>query len=177
MASFTLLLSPPWAASDSGKPSAEAKRDIDETTGPDKPRNYRNAVVLAVPSRDGIEAARNRIRDYLEWEEIRIQLKEQLKGQELDPIREATLSANISGGRSKIAEAIQQAYCIVVTVSEKNEIQSFKIAVEGPSLFACIKMAIACQLGATWLPSSVRTNNRDSFPTASPQPAVITARR
>ncbi|MFZ0890375.1 MAG: DUF499 domain-containing protein [Candidatus Binataceae bacterium] len=129
----------PRAASDSGKPSAEAKRYIDETTGPDKPRNYRNAVVLAVPSRDGIEAARNRIRDYLGWEEVRVQLKEQLKGQELDPIRDATLSASISGGRSKITEAIQQAYCIVVTVSEKNEIQAFKITVEGPSLFAKIK--------------------------------------
>jgi len=129
----------PRAASDSGKPSAEAKRFIDETTGPDKPRNYRNAVVLAVPSRDGIEAARNRIRDYLGWEEVRSQLKEQLKGQELDPIREATLSANISAARAKIAEAIQQAYCIVVTVSEKNEIQAFKITPDGPSLFARIK--------------------------------------
>ncbi len=129
----------PRAASESGKPSAEAKRYIDETTGPDKPRNYRNAVVLAVPSRDGIEAARNRIRDYLGWEEVRSQLKEQLKGQGLDPIREGTLSANISGARSRIAEAIQQAYCIVVTVSEKNEVQAFKVAVEGPSLFACIK--------------------------------------
>jgi hypothetical protein len=129
----------PRAASDSGKPSTEAKRFIDETTGPDKPRNYRNAVVLAVPSRDGIEAARNRIRDYLGWEEVRSQLKDQLKGQELDPIREATLAANISGARSKIAEAIQQAYCIVVTVSDKNEIQAFKITPDGPSLFAKIK--------------------------------------
>jgi hypothetical protein len=129
----------PQAASDSGKPSAEARRYIDETTGPDKPRVFRNAVVLAVPSRDGVEAARNRIRDYLGWEEVRSQLKEQLKGQELDPLRDANLSANISGARSKITDAIQQAYCIVVTVSEKNEIQAFKIAVDGPSLFANIK--------------------------------------
>ncbi len=129
----------PRAASDSGKPSMEAKRFIDETTGPDKPRNYRNAVVLAAPSRDGIEAARNRIRDYLGWEEVRSQLRDQLKGHELDPIREATLSANISGARSKIAEAIQQAYCIAVTVSEKNEVQAFKITPDGPSLFAKIK--------------------------------------
>jgi hypothetical protein len=136
---FHFAIVGPRAASESGKPSAEAKRFIDETTGPDKPRNYRNAVVLAVPSRDGIEAAHNRIRDSLGWEEVRIQLKEQLKGQELDPIREANLSASISGARSKITEAIQQAYCIVITVSEKNEVQAFKVAVEGPSLFACIK--------------------------------------
>ncbi len=136
---FHFAILGPRAASDSGKPSAEAKRFIDETTGPDKPRVFRNAVVLAVPSRDGIEAARNRIRDYIGWEEVRAQLKEQLKGQELDPTRDANLSANISGSRSKITEAVQQAYCIVVTVSEKNEIQAFKITPDGPSLFAKIK--------------------------------------
>ncbi len=132
---FHFVILGPQAASDSGKPSPEAKRYIDDTTGPDKPRNYRNAVVMAVPSRDGIEAARNRIRDHLGWEEVR----SQLKGQELEPIREAQLSANIGGARSKISEAIQQAYCIVVTVSEKNEIQAFKIAVDGGPLFARIK--------------------------------------
>ena len=136
---FHFAILGPRAASDSGKPSAEAKRYIDETTGPDKPRVFRNAVVLAMPSRDGVEAARNRIRDYLGWEEVRAQLKDQLQGQELDPIRDATLSASISGARSKITEAIQQAYCIVGTVSEKNEIQAFKITVDGPSLFAKIK--------------------------------------
>ena len=88
-----------------------------------------------MPSRDGIEAARNRIKDYLGWEEVRSQLREQLKGQELDPIREATLSANISGARSKITEQIQQAYSIVVTVSDKNEVQAFKITVNGGPLF------------------------------------------
>ncbi len=136
---FHFAILGPRAASDSGKPSTEAKRYIDETTGPDKPRNNRNAVVLAVPSRDGIDAARNRIRDHLGWEEVRAQLKAQLKTEELDPIRDANLSANISGSRSKITEAIQQAYCIVVTVSDKNEIQAFKIVVDGPSLFAKIK--------------------------------------
>ncbi len=129
----------PKAASDSGKPSAEARRYIDETTGPDKPRTNRNALVLAVPSRDGIEAARSRIKEYLGWEEVRSQLKDQLKGQDLDPIREGTLSVNISSSRSKITEQIQQTYCIVVTVSEKNEVQAFKITVNGGPLFAKIK--------------------------------------
>lgn len=129
----------PRAASDSGKASAEAKRYIDETAGSDKPRNYRNAVVLAVPSKDGIEAARNRIREALGWDEVRSQLREQLKGKELDPIREATLSTNISAARSKITEQIQQAYSVVVTVSEKNEVQAFKLSVDSGPLFAKIK--------------------------------------
>jgi hypothetical protein len=129
----------PKAASDSGKPSAEARRYIDETTGPDKPRTNRNAVVLAVPSRDGIEAARTRIKEHLGWEEVRSQLKDQLKGQDLDALRDATLSANLSGSRAKIADQIQQAYCIVITVSEKNDVQAFKINVNGGPLFAKIK--------------------------------------
>jgi hypothetical protein len=136
---FHFAILGPRATSDSGKPSAEARRYIDETSGPDKPRNYRNALVLAVPSRDGIEAARNRIKDYLGWEEVRTQLREQLKGQELDPIREATLSANISGARSKITDQIQQAYSIVVAVSDKNEVQAFKITVNSGPLFTKIK--------------------------------------
>ena len=39
----------PSAVSESGKPSAETKRFINETTAPDRPRANRNAVVLAVP--------------------------------------------------------------------------------------------------------------------------------
>ena len=80
-----------------------------------------------------------RIKEYLGWEEVRSQLKDQLKGQDLDPIRDATLSTNISGSRAKIAEQIQQAYCIVVTVSDKNDVQAFKINVNGGPLFTKIK--------------------------------------
>ena len=65
----------PQAASESGKPSAEAKRFINETTAPDRPRVHRNAIVLAIPSREGLDAARRRAREYLGWEEVRDQLK------------------------------------------------------------------------------------------------------
>src|SRR5262245_4048129 len=44
----------------------------------------------------------------------------------------------LSKKRARRFEAIQQAYCIVVTVSEKNEIQAFKIKVEGTPLFQAI---------------------------------------
>jgi hypothetical protein len=50
---FHYAVLPPSAASDSGKPSAEAKRFLDETTGSDKPRVFRNAVLLLAPSREG----------------------------------------------------------------------------------------------------------------------------
>ena len=116
----------PKAASTSGNPSAEARRYLDETTGPDRPRVYRNAVVLAVPSREGLEVARTRIRDYLGWEEVQSQLKDQ----EIDLIRRETLSANLESSKKKVPEAMQQAYNIVVTVSEGNEVQAFKLTLD-----------------------------------------------
>ncbi len=124
----------PRAWSDSGKPSAEAQRFINITTSDDRPRVYRDAIALAVPSRDGLDVARARVRDYLGWEEVR----EQLKGKEVDLLRKNSLHTSLEEARKKIPEAIQQAYCIVVTVSEKNEIQAFKIKVEGTPLFQAI---------------------------------------
>lgn len=124
----------PRAASESGKPSAEAKRYIDETTGVDKPRVYRNAIILAVPSRDGLEVARKRITDYLGW----IEVQNQLKSQDVDPIRSEMLSVSMETARKHVPEAIQQAYCIVVTVSDKNEVQAFKLNVGDKPLFTLI---------------------------------------
>ena len=127
----------PRAASDFSRSSAEAKRFLEETTAADRPRVYRNAVVLAAASRDGLEVAQNRIREYLGWEDVRAQLKEQ---QIDDPLRLETVSTYSETARKNIPEAIQQAYSIVVTVSDKNEVQAFKITVEsGKPLFEQIK--------------------------------------
>lgn len=125
----------PKAASDSGKPSVEAKRYLDETTASDRPRVFRNALVLATPSRDGLDLIRRSIRDYLGWEEVRSILKDE----KIDPIREQMLRMYIEGARSAIPNAVQQAYCIVVTVSDKNEAQAFKVSVNGEPLFTKIK--------------------------------------
>ncbi len=126
----------PKVASDSGKPSADARRFIEEKTGSDSPRVYRNAVVLAVPSRDGLDAARTRIREYLGWKEV----QGQLQNQEVDQSRLEKLNDNLKKDEQKIPEAVQQAYSIVVTVSEKNEVQAFKITVKSDEpLFNLIK--------------------------------------
>lgn len=132
---FRFVVLGPRAASDVGKPSAEACRFVIEHTGPDKPRVNKNAIVLAVPSRDGLELARQRIREYLGWEEVRSQLKEQ----ELEPIRLDTLTLNIDTSRKKIPDAITQAYGIVVTLSERNEVQALKITPGEDPLFVRIK--------------------------------------
>ena len=125
----------PKAASESGKPSAEAKRFINETTAADRPRVYRNAIVLAVPSRDGLDAVRTRVREYLGWEEVR----DQLRGQQIDPIREQMLADEIRTASKRIPDAIRQAYSIVVTVNESNDIHAFKIVVTDEPLFTIIK--------------------------------------
>ena len=125
----------PQAASESGKPSAEAKRFIDETTAPDRPRVHRNAIVLAVPSREGLDAAHRRAREYLGWEEVR----EQLKEQPIDPIREQMLIKETEAAKKHLPGAIRQAYSVVVTVNESNDIHAFKVVVSDAPLFTTIK--------------------------------------
>ncbi len=125
----------PSAASESGKPSTEAKRFIDETTAADRPRANRNAVVLAVPSRDGLEAARTRIREHLGWLEVR----EQLKNQPIDLVREQMLASETELASRYIPEAVKQAYSIVATVNEGNDIHAFRVAVTEEPLFTTIK--------------------------------------
>lgn len=125
----------PKCASMSGNPSAEAKRYLEETTGADRPRVNKNAVVLAVPSRDGLDAARATVRSYLGWEEVR----EMLKGQELDEVRRVRLQGNTEKSRGEILEAIKNAYCIVVTQSAAGDIQAFKISPSDEPLFMTIK--------------------------------------
>ena len=125
----------PDAASESGKPSSLAKRFIDENTGPQTPRVNRNAIVLAVPTREGLDIALNRIRQHLGWLEVR----ELLKGQSNDPTRESMLIRETANANKLIPEAIRQAYSVVVTVKENNEVAAFKIAVSDESLFLTIK--------------------------------------
>jgi hypothetical protein len=66
-------------------------------------------------------------------------MAEEAKQKEIDPIRAEVLSASIEAARKSVPRAIQQAYCIVVTVSEKNEVQAFKVTVGDDSLFNIIK--------------------------------------
>ena len=127
------------AASESGKPSAEARRFLDETTGADKPRVFRNSVLLLVPSRDGLELALARVQDYLAWEVVRGDIKKQQTDGNVDAARAQTLQINIDKAKGRIPEAIKQAYCIVVTVSEKDEAQAFKITVTDDPHFNVIK--------------------------------------
>ena len=126
----------PAAASESGQPSAAAKRFLDETTGPGRPRVHRNAVVLAVPSREGIEAARSAVRNLLGWEEVASQLEE---GPPVDLVRGQRLRANLKEARARLPEAVRQAYAIVVATDRGDRVQAFRLPAEGGPLFLQIK--------------------------------------
>ena len=123
----------PKAASN-GKPSAEARRFIDETTGSDKPRaQNRNAVVLAVPSGDGIAVAREKVRDLLAWEKVREMLKERT---DIDTAATTRLEGNLRAARGEMVSQIVMAYCIAVTVNDANDVAAYRINVDNDPLFA-----------------------------------------
>ncbi|MDP2954249.1 MAG: DUF499 domain-containing protein, partial [Chloroflexota bacterium] len=132
---FHYAILPVSAASEPGKPSAEARRFLEETTGPDRPRVYRNAVVLAVPSKDGLELLKNRARDYLAWREV--ESLPEAKG--FDALREALVKGYVAQARGKIPDAVVQAYNVVVTVSDKGEIEAFRLVTGEEPLFEAIK--------------------------------------
>ncbi len=57
----------------------------------------------------------------------------------VDVARLQTLKIYIDKAKAKMPEAIRQAYCIVVTVSDKDDVQAFKISVADEAHFETIK--------------------------------------
>ncbi len=123
------------AVSDSGRPSARAKRFLDEAGGPERPRAHRNAVAAAAPSQDGLEAARAGVRALLGWEDVAAQLR----GHKVDPVQEERLRRRLQEARSRLPEVIRQAWSVVVTVDERNAVHAFRLAAGAGPLFAEIK--------------------------------------
>ena len=132
---FRFAILGPEAVSEVGRPSAEAQRYINETTSPDHPRVHRNAIVLAVPSRDELGGLRTRVREHLGWQEV----ENQLKDQAVDPIRQQRLADFAKAAREHIPASVRQAYSIVVTVNTYNAIHAFKVVTSKESLFLTIK--------------------------------------
>jgi hypothetical protein len=129
----------PEAGSESGKPSPVARKFIDETTGSAKPRVYRNAVILAVPSKDGLDMVRSRIADLLAWEQVESELKDQAKSGNVDAQRMQRLTVELEKAKKMVPDAIRQAWCMIVTVSEANDIQAFKLNITDDPLFTTLK--------------------------------------
>ena len=134
---FRYVVLGPAGASESGKPSAFARRFLDETTGGDRPRTNRNAIVVAVPSREGVEASRQAVRDHQGWLAVQDALTKD--GHQLDYTRQQSLDTYISTAARRVTDTIVQAYSIVVTVSDQNQAQAFKVQVTDSPLFGVIK--------------------------------------
>ena len=66
-------------------------------------------------------------------------IKKQQKDGNVDLARVQTLQIDIDRAKGRIPDAVRQAYCIVVTVSEKNEVQTFKITVGEEPHFNVVK--------------------------------------
>ena len=129
----------PDSASESGKPSSVAKRFIDETTSAARPRVYRNAVILAVPSKDGLDVVRSRVADMLAWEQVAIELSDKAKSGSVDAQRMQRLTVELEKAKKLVPDAIRQAWCMIVTVSESNDVQAFKLGITDESLFTNLK--------------------------------------
>jgi hypothetical protein len=153
---FHYVVLGPAAASDPGHPSELARRVLTETTSPERPRVNKNAVVLAVPSTEGLELARNRVKEYLAWEEVRADLSrgggearmaqpgaaragEELEARGIDPVRWTRLQANLEAARRRIPESILHAYSVVVTFSEDGQVTAFRVSPGEEPLFQRIK--------------------------------------
>nr|MDO8114106.1 DUF499 domain-containing protein [Candidatus Sigynarchaeota archaeon] len=155
---FHFVILPPAGASSPGKPSGLAKKFINETTSPDRPRVYRNAVVIISPSTDGLDLARDRILEHLGWEDVRAKLNIEAgekaakkrgkkeppsegiqEGLEIDAGRKQLVLTNIESTKRLIPDVIKQSYCIFITVSKKNEIEAMKLTIGDGSIFSQIK--------------------------------------
>ncbi len=132
---FHYVILGPDSVSDSGKPSRLAKRFIEEASSPDRPRVNRNALVLAVPSRDGLEVMQTAVRSLLGWEDV----ERQLRQQDVDPLRSERLRRNLQEARQRLPDIIRQGYCIVVTVGETSDVQAFKLRASAGPLFPEVK--------------------------------------
>ncbi len=133
------------AACEPGRPSPEARRYLEETTSPDRPRGFRNAVVCAVPSREGLEAAAARARDLLGWETVQRLLRDQTE----DSLRQELLERYLGDARARLPEAVLNAYSVGVTLSARGEVVAFRIPPGPEPLFARLKAAPEARIQET----------------------------
>ena len=98
-------------------------------------------VLMYAREKVGLAQARENMRRYLGWEEVRKQLQKQ-EIREQDPIR---WEIHLRAARNAVPGAIRQAYTVVVTMSEQGDtqhpktVEAFRVKVEERALFSTIK--------------------------------------
>ncbi|MFZ1640475.1 MAG: DUF499 domain-containing protein [Candidatus Contendobacter sp.] len=134
---FHFAILGPDAASEAGHPSPDAVRFLTEKTGPNTPRAYPNAVLLVVPSRDGLRAVEARIKDYLAWEKVEADL-DRLEAT-VDPARKTQLQVKLQAARQAVPGLLRHAYCIGVTIAAHQQPVAFRLTVSDGPLFDAVK--------------------------------------
>jgi hypothetical protein len=135
---FHYVVLGPDCASEPGNIAKQAARYLEEGSSPGRPRVYKNALILLTPSRDGLDLATARLRDAMAWGKV----LQNLRGQgpdTVDPVRMSTLTSHRTTADGKVPDAVKQAWCMVVTFSEKGTAYSFKLNVGETPQFAAIK--------------------------------------
>lgn len=85
-----------------------------------------------MPSNDGIDVAREKVRDLLGWEKVRELLKER---SDIDTAATTRLEGNVRASRGEMVSQIVMAYCIAVTMNEQNDLSAYRINVDNDALF------------------------------------------
>ncbi|MCB1782343.1 MAG: ATP-binding protein [Candidatus Competibacteraceae bacterium] len=134
---FHFAILGPNTASEASDPSPDAVRFLTEKTGPNTPRAYPNAIVLVVPSRDGLRAVEARIKDYLAWEKVDADLGK-LEAT-VDPARKNQLQTKLQAAKQAVPGLLRQAYCIGVTLAAHQQPVAFRLTVSGDPLFDAVK--------------------------------------
>jgi hypothetical protein len=137
--------------SEVGKPNKDAVRFLTETTSEERPRINRNAIILVAPAKDLLQKARDSIRAYLAWEDVKTQLQVKGEGKES---RLSTLMAYLNDTKNAVPQIIAQAYCVVITLSEKGEPIAFKVDVSSGSLFDAIRQQKMSRISGSKVSSS-----------------------
>jgi len=122
------------SASSSIDISKVAKRFLEENTGADAPRKFKNSIILALPSIDGVEMIQKSIRSFLAWREI----PSMIKNTEIESQQEAKLAMHSRTAEEDVNKAIQAAYCMLAAYSNKGIIECFKLAVDENPLIEVI---------------------------------------
>ena len=82
---------------------------------------------------------RGRIADLLAWEQVESELREEAKKGSVDAQRMQRLTVEMEKAKKIVPDAIRQAWCMMVTVSETNDVQAFKLGITDESLFITLK--------------------------------------
>ena len=138
---FHFVVLGPSAASERGKPSAEAVRYLKEKTG-GAPRVHKNMVVVAVPSLEKWGTVQAQMRALKAWQQV----KAATPASELNWEQRALLEASIKDAEALVAASLLKAYTVAVAYTKSGDPEAVTVADNGPTLFASVRATKALNI-------------------------------